>query len=260
MNRQEFAQLAAGHALHALSAADEARYQSALVAHPEWNPTETEDADTAARLASGARPVEPPAWIRDSLLAQIATTAQLPEAPEGQEPDAAVDADPDAAATAAVLVPPARPKRLRILFTLAACLALIAGVGYGAAALNGQLNTPASVVALDEIQAAADAEVASVPLDDGGTATLHWSTELGAAVLVADGLDKLDADQTYQLWLVRGETPLPAGVFDPDSGETIAELEGEMHAGDIVAVTVEQAGGSSTGLPTSDPIFAIPTA
>jgi anti-sigma-K factor RskA len=33
-----------------------------------------------------------------------------------------------------------------------------------------------------------------------------------------------------------------------------------MHEGDVIAVTVEPAGGSPTGQPTSDPIIAIPTA
>ena len=79
-------------------------------------------------------------------------------------------------------------------------------------------------------------------------------------MLVTDGLDALDPDRTYQLWLVRGEEALPAGTFDTDAGTTTALLEGQMHEGDVIAVTIEQAGGSPTGLPTTDPIFAIPTA
>ena len=35
---------------------------------------------------------------------------------------------------------------------------------------------------------------------------------------------------------------------------------GEMHEGDVIAVTVEQGGGSPSGLPTTDPVIAIPTA
>ncbi|WP_404438075.1 hypothetical protein LG322_03745 [Microbacterium aerolatum] len=44
------------------------------------------------------------------------------------------------------------------------------------------------------------------------------------------------------------------------SGEATALLDGSMHEGDVIAVTVEQAGGSPTGLPTTEPIIAIPTA
>jgi anti-sigma-K factor RskA len=37
-------------------------------------------------------------------------------------------------------------------------------------------------------------------------------------------------------------------------------LAGDMHAGDVIAVTVEQAGGSPSGSPTTDPVVVIPTA
>ena len=36
MNVHEFAELAAGHALHALSPEDQQAYEVALAAHPEW--------------------------------------------------------------------------------------------------------------------------------------------------------------------------------------------------------------------------------
>ena len=78
-------------------------------------------------------------------------------------------------------------------------------------------------------------------------------------MLVADGLEALDAEQTYELWFVRGTTPVSAGTFTPSDGEAVALLRGEMHAGDVVAVTVERSGGSPTGLPTSDPVLAIAT-
>lgn len=243
MNEEEFAELAAGHSLHALSAEDERRYTEALRAHPEWDAVTLADAETVAGLADAVDPVTPDAGVRDALLARIAVTPQ-----GAQEP---IPASP---ATRA------RRPRLRLLFALAACLAVLVGLGVGAVALNNQINRPAPVVALAEIDAAADAEQASVPLDDGGTATVHWSAELGAAVLVAEGLDALDAEETYQLWFVRGETPLSAGLFETDAGEATALLDGEIHEDDVIAVTVEPSGGSPTGQPTSDPIFAIPTA
>ncbi|MGG1909181.1 anti-sigma factor [Microbacterium sp. NRRL B-14842] len=57
---------------------------------------------------------------------------------------------------------------------------------------------------------------------------------------------------------MRGEDPIAAGVFDVDGGEATALLEGEMQAGDAIAVTVEQEGGSPSGLPTTDPVIVIP--
>ncbi len=254
MNEQEFDELAAGHALNALSDADERRYADALAEHPEWQRTVDLDAQTAALLSEYATPVMPSPDIRSSLLAQIATAPQQPvddTAPQ-QPVDDTVPQQP---------VDDATPRRRgRLLFALAASVALIVGIGVGVTALNAYLTRPASVVALEKIESSTDAQEASVELESGATATAHWSASVGEAVLVAEGLDALEDDSTYQLWFVRGEEALPAGVFDADAGTATAVLDGTMHEGDVIAVTVEQAGGSPTGLPTSDPIIVIPTA
>ena len=145
------------------------------------------------------------------------------------------------------------------MFALAACLALVVGLGVGAAVVIPQLLRPAAVVALDRIESAPDAAQKTVPLPSGGHATAHWSATAGAAVLVADDLPALSAQKTYELWFVRGSTPVSAGVFAAQPGTTTAALSGTMKPGDAIAVTVEQAGGSPTGAPTSTPILVIPT-
>lgn len=245
MNENEFAELAAGHALHALSDADERRYADALAAHPEWVAISDEDSETAALLADVAAPVMPPGPIRETLLAKIASIPQG-DAAGSRQTESAVHA---------------MPRRWsRGLFALAASVVLIAGLALGAAVLIPQLTQSASVVALEKIEAAPDAQQATVELDSGAQATAHWSASLGSAVLVTEGLETLDADETYQLWLVRGDDALPAGLFETHAGAATALLDGAMRDGDVIAVTVEPAGGSPTGAPTSDPIVAIPTA
>ncbi|WP_091028883.1 anti-sigma factor [Microbacterium oxydans] len=259
MNEKEFAELAAGAALHALSAEDERRFHDALAAHPEWQTIVEADAGAAGMLAETAATVDPPASIRSALLAQIAVTPQW-RASDGDEPRAAAPEPVSRAAEEPAVESPQPRRWTRTVFALAACLALLVGVGIGAVALNQQLNRPASVVALQEIEAAGDAEQATVALDDGGTATAHWSGSVGKAVLVADGLPNPGEGETYELWFVRGDAPVSAGVFDVDGGDATALLDGDMQAGDAIAVTVEQAGGSPTGQPTTDPVIVIPTA
>ncbi|PCE14774.1 hypothetical protein AUC47_15520 [Microbacterium sp. SZ1] len=274
MNENEFAELAAGAALGALSPDDQQRYHAALAANPEWQKIADADAAVAALLAEGVAPVAPPADLRASLLARIATTPQNGEVfveaadAAGSAREADSEEGDDQASTAASHRPAlggetgaeAPARRLRVLFALAACLALLVGVGVGTVALNDYLNRPASVVALQEIQSADDAQQASVELADGGTATAHWSASVGEAVLVADGIASLPDDQDYELWFVRGDQPISAGVFEAQDGEATALLSGEMHEGDVIAVTIEQAGGSPDGSPTTDPVIAIPTA
>lgn len=250
MNETEFAELAAAHALRALSDADERRFADALAAHPEWAAIAEDDAETAALLADAVVSVTPPPNIRDALLAQV---AQAPQGgTESSSPEPERQREPEVRS---------EPRRWsRGLFALAASVVLIAGLGIGAAILIPQLTQPASVVALEKIEAAPDAQQATVELDSGAQATAHWSTSVGDAVLVTEGLQALSEGQTYQLWLVRGEDALPAGLFETDAGAATALLDGAMHEGDVIAVTVEQAGGSPTGLPTTEPIIAIPTA
>lgn len=273
MNEQEFAELAAGAALRALSADDERRFRDALTAHPEWRAIAEADAEVTDTLYRSVPPVEAPAHIRSALLAQIATmpqeSAASSSAPasdlhadtapaEPRSDDDSGKADPPAGVTAETRAPVRR--WTRAVFALAACLAVLVGVGIGAVALNSQLNRPQSVIALEQIQSADDAQQETVELGSGGTATAHWSASTGQAVLVADGIPAPAEGRTYELWFVRGDGPVPAGVFDVEDGRATAVLDGEMQAGDAIAVTVEQAGGSPAGKPTTDPVIVIPTA
>lgn len=264
MNENDFAELAAGAALNALSSEDRDRLRTALTAHPEWAYLVEDDGETAGVLAMTAVPVSPPPYIRSALLARIAVTPQ-----DGTSPDAQAHvADRTAPVHDSAVVTPEGPSILsrpprrwsRSIFALAACLALVVGIGIGAAAINNVMNRPAAVVALEQIQSADDAQQASISLADGGSATAHWSASTGTAVLVTDGIPEAADGETYELWFVRGETPIAAGVFDTDGGSATAVLAGEMHSGDVIAVTVEQAGGSPSGQPTSDPVIVIPTA
>lgn len=272
MNVQEFAELAAGHALHALSPEDERTFLAALAEHPEWASIVESDVDSVIVLAEGAAEVVPPPGIRDALLAQIAGAGT--DAHAESQAEAEVDAHaetPDAGADALqVLIdePPTtesiqtvqRRRWTRGVFALAASIVLLVALGYGAA-LVGDLLTPkpAAVVALQQIEQAPDAESVTGETAAGGTVTAHWATSLGKAVVVTDGLPELGPDEVYQAWFVRGESPVSAGTFETDAaGTATALLTGDMQAEDLIALTVEPAGGSEA--PTTDPIIAIPTA
>lgn len=282
MNESEFEELAAGYALSALSPDDKRAFEEALAAHPEWAHLVDRDLAVAAMLADNAPVVEPPSSLRSSLLSQITAmpqgdaARQMPQGDAGRQPEhddppapdevaAEPDeggADPDIAIEppleAAV---PARRRRVsRMWFALAASLALVLGLGAGALFVADQLNPPAAVVALDRIEAASDAQTAVGEFVNGGSATLHWSEEIGEAVLTTDSLPDIDADRAFELWYVRDGGAISAGVFDASGDSATALLSGPMSPGDIVAITVEQAGGSPEGLPTTDPILAIPTA
>lgn len=290
MNEQEFAELAAGFALDALSPDDAQAFERARQAHPEWAHHVEDAAETAALLADMAPAVPPPPSVRAALLAQISGDAQASDdvgsdieissatgllaavqgAADSPVQDAADRAGErgedhdDASSTAhpattgAIAV--VRRRWTRGLLALAASFVLLVALGFGAASVNEYLNRTPAQVALAAIEAAPDAASVTAEATDGGVVTARWSSSVGQAVVVTDGLPELTDDQVFELWVLRGEDVTSAGTFEPaPGGETVALLEGSFEEGDTIAMSVEPAGGSPTGLPTSDPLVAITT-
>ena len=77
MNEQQFRELSAARALHALSADEEQSFSNVLAQHPEWHRIVREDQDTAAALAEASDEIEPPASARASILDLISHSPQL---------------------------------------------------------------------------------------------------------------------------------------------------------------------------------------
>ena len=268
MNERDFADLAAGHALNALSDADERAYQEALAGNPHWSSHVRDAADAVAAIGDTVEPIEPPASIRASLLARI---TDLPQADASEPARNSADTEDYAAAGPAPVEPEREPAAagvsessgwgLRRWFTLAASIVAVLVLGFGAVTIGQQLTRPASLVALEQVTTAPDAQSASTTMADGGVVTAHWSASTGQSILVTEGMPALPSDQTYELWFVRDDTPIAAGIFSTDAdGKATAILQGEFHSGDVIAVTVEPAGGSPDGTPSSAPVVAVATA
>lgn len=265
---------AASDALHATEPGE----QNAGVAVNEFS-------ETAAQLGLATTPVQPPASLRDELMARIALTPQLPAAGDieanggadavtAASPTLRLPAAPAPDATAAEVAPAAptgsdepgpaerrATERWRrpvgaLLAVAAASALFFGGLAIGTLSDTTPPSAPNQAEELAAIAAAPDSQRAAAEVAGGGTATLVWSGELGRSALLADGLAPLPAGQTYQLWYIGEEGPVSAGTFEASSkGTTWHVLEGEMSAGDTVGVTVEPSGGSDA--PTSDPIVAI---
>lgn len=88
-------------------------------------------------------------------------------------------------------------------------------------------------------------------------ATLTVAAESGRATFVADNLPPLSADQVYQLWIIRGDQPVSAGIFEVDeNGRVTLPVDAPLVASfDAVGVSIEPAGGSEQ--PTPDQIILL---
>lgn len=250
MSEEEFTELAAGHVLRALSPQDERAFAEARAEHPEWEHYLAEDNEALASLAELPDEVPPPAWVRAELLDVIMLTAQEREDSRG-------DGGAEPSPTTTMIQTIQQQKWTRTMFTLAASFLVVIALGFGAASLGQWFTRPASVVALDEVDAAQDSVVVAGDVEAGGTVSVHWSESLGRVVLVVEGVAPTGSNTDYEVWFVSNEVAVSAGTFDPSGGDATVILDGQLGAGDTIAVTVEPEGGSPSGAPTSDPIVAV---
>lgn len=176
---------------------------------------------------------------RQDLAALTETAAELGfAAPSGSTPPGLRERILEAAREDGARVVPLRPRWAYPALAAAAVAACAAiGLGVWAATLHSRLG---SAQALH-----------SIPLSGaGGSVVLGRG---GAAALVVSGLTTPPAGKAYEVWVIRGETARPAGLFSPRPGTTtVIRLDERVASGDRVGVTLEPRGGSSH--PTSKPL------
>jgi hypothetical protein len=88
-----------------------------------------------------------------------------------------------------------------------------------------------------------------------GTLTVDPATS--TAVFVANNLAPLGETQVYQLWLIQGETPVSAGIFQVDhTGHGVLTIASAIPGTfDAMGVTIEPSGGSE--LPTLEQLLLL---
>jgi anti-sigma-K factor RskA len=79
----------------------------------------------------------------------------------------------------------------------------------------------------------------------GPTKELAVSVDGGVAHATVSGFDAAPAGKTYELWVIEGTTPRPAGLFEGGDKQVVT-LTRSAPAGSTVAVTLERAGGATT--------------
>jgi anti-sigma-K factor RskA len=73
------------------------------------------------------------------------------------------------------------------------------------------------------------------------------------AILVAKDMPSVPEDQTCEIWVISNDVPKPSGLFQPEGNVTATPITNSITNADVIAVTVEPAGGSEQ--PTSDPVL-----
>jgi anti-sigma factor RsiW len=227
-------ELTAGYALDALDPDERSAYEAHLSGCEQCREELADFWKTTEALAVAASGPQPPPELRQRILDDART-----------EPHQNV-----------VALEPRRRRLVPVLGVAAAVAAVIA-VGVWASDLSSQLDE--SRAALARQQAATeilvDPEADTVALQAGDGRLIVAAD--GQAVLVLDDLDPAPSGKTYEMWIVPGGAiadASPAGTFPGGEGAVVVGLDGAVADGDVVAVTVEAAGGVDA--PTSAPIVA----
>jgi anti-sigma-K factor RskA len=236
--------LSGAYALNALNAEEREAHEAALRASDEARNEATELQDTAVLLGLAVPPVTPSPDLKARLMAQVAVTPQLPAT--------TADAAPTPAETKARL---RWSRPATALVSAAAAVALIVGgIAVGTTSLHPEPSLQAQQLAA--ISSAPDVQERETTLDSGEEVTVRWSPQLASSVIIVDGMDSAPADSVYQLWYIDEAGARSAGFLPVTDGvESWQVLDGELHSGDSVGVTVEPVGGSPA--PTTSPIMVI---
>ncbi len=237
MNAPDLHTLTGAYATDALPPEERRQFVAHLEACPACADEVRELTATTARLGSAVA-APPPAELRDRVLGEIRRVRQQPPRTTAGTPGPG----------------PADMPWSRRPMAMAAALLLVVSLGLAAFAVTAyqraQRAERVAAVATDP-----DRYTAERPAATGGTGTVVAAA--GDAVFTARDLDELDADRSYQLWVIGERGTRSAGVLETRGDGTLQRFVTDVVAGDTIGLTVEPRGGSSQ--PTTEPILLLPT-
>lgn len=217
----ELLELATPYALDAVSDDERAVIERAVAAAPTAVADAFHEEVRAVRetlaAVSASTAVEPPSEVRTRVLAAI--------------------------------TPPQRQSRWRAAL-LAAAAVLV--VGLSALSVGLALRPTPTPSTAEQVFAAPDVHTVSTAIG-GGTATVVFSREENAGVLVMNNVAPPKPDTVYQMWLIREGEPTSAGTMDAKTvGPSTTAVLRDIGNATTLAFTVEPGTGSDK--PTTQPI------
>lgn len=225
-------ELTAGYALDALDPEERSAYEEHLAGCDRCRDELSSFWDVTASLALAATGPEPRPELRERILAGARAESQN-----------------------------VVPLRRRSPFTPARTFAAVAAVaavvaialGAWAVSLHNRLGNANDRLAAERssLSVVSDpgARTVSLAMGDGHLVVAPD----GRAVLVVDGLAPAPSGKTYEVWVINGTTPTPAGLFH-GGGRSVVAVGGNVRKDAVVAITLERATG--VDVPTTTPIVA----
>jgi anti-sigma-K factor RskA len=137
-----------------------------------------------------------------------------------------------------------RPRAKRWQTAVLAAAAAVA-IGLGALGVGLALRPAATPSTAEQVFAAPDVRAVTSDISTGGTATVVYSREKNAAVLVMNNVPPPAPDTVYQMWLLRSGGPESAGIMEANAvAPSTTRVLPNIGQSSAVAFTVEPPGGS----------------
>jgi anti-sigma-K factor RskA len=209
--------------------------------------SDTERADIERRLRRAPRPIAQAFHaevraVRQTMAAMSSATAVDPPAELRARVLSAADSPP--------------PRRLRWRSTLLAAAAAVL-IAAGAMGIGLSLRPATAPTTAEQVFAAPDVRTTSEPIPTGGTATVVYSRQKDAGVLVMNNVHPPAPGTVYQMWLlgdhgVRSAGTMNAAAVSPSTTAVLPDLGNST----ALAFTVEP--GSGSPQPTGAVIAKLP--
>jgi anti-sigma-K factor RskA len=209
--------------------------------------SDTERADIERRLRRAPRPIAQAFHaevraVRQTMAAMSSATAVDPPAELRARVLSAADSPP--------------PRRLRWRSTLLAAAASVL-IAAGAMGIGLSLRPATAPTTAEQVFAAPDVRTTSEPIPTGGTATVVYSRQKDAGVLVMNNVHPPAPGTVYQMWLlgdhgVRSAGTMNAAAVSPSTTAVLPDLGNST----ALAFTVEP--GSGSPQPTGAVIAKLP--
>ena len=256
---EEMEELLTFYALDAVTEAERQQVEAYVAANPEARLRLDEMLSTASALAFASEPLEPPAALKRTLMDRVNADAEKRFASPA----------PIRTSAWSRFIESLQPRSGSLFPQAVAAFSLFIALAVGAWGLslrNELKSLQTQTVQLQEevaeqqgilaVVASPTAQIYDVAGTDdqpGSYGRLFADPETGSAVLAVAGLQQLEAGKTYEFWLIEGETPVAAGIFEVDEeGTAILKVSQAVtpDSYDAVGVSIEPQGGSVQ--PTGD--------
>ncbi|NGP89342.1 anti-sigma factor [Fodinibius halophilus] len=259
----KFEELCAGYVLHALDEEERKEFEQMLSEASDEERTLYQEMWSAAnQLAFTFEPSEPSADLKDRLMAEIRAQDDQSKAKDTDSNISSIDDTPDtddegfnwsafavAASFALIVV------SLSLIFysfnlssTISEKEKIIASKETTITELKNELRRKDEMLSILEARDVDLVMMAGLEVNPNGYGKIIWNAEKQQALLQVSNLPAVPQDKDYQLWLIKDNKPISAGVFAVnDKKDKFFKIE-EMakateQSANAFAVTMEPKGG-----------------